>query len=104
MNLNDYQSAAMRTCQPGDCADVVLMCAMGLCGESGEFSELVKKDRFQKRPLPLDKAIGELGDILWHIAAAAHSLGFSLQEIADRNLAKLAERYPDGFVTGGGNR
>ena len=39
----------------------------------------------------------ELGDILYYLSIMAHELGYTLQDIAEMNIAKLAKRYPDGF-------
>lgn len=37
----------------------------------------------------------ELGDAMWYMANTASRLGFSLNEIADRNLKKVGERWSD---------
>ena len=47
--------------------------------------------------LDRDKVIKELGDVLWYIAAIASFLHVPLDEIAQRNIDKLAARYPEGF-------
>lgn len=39
----------------------------------------------------------ELGDIMYYVSIMAHELGYTLQDIAEMNIAKLAKRYPDGF-------
>ena len=71
--------------------------ASGLCSESGEFMEIVKKLKFQGKPY--DKATKEhlekeLGDIMWYIAQAALALGLRLDEVIYTNTLKLAARYP----------
>jgi hypothetical protein len=35
--------------------------------------------------------------ILWYVAMAAQFHGYSLEQIAEYNIAKLKARYPDGF-------
>lgn len=69
----------------------------GLCGETGECMDLLKKHEHQGHPLHRDKLIEELGDVMWYIAEAASSLNVSLEEVAKRNIDKLRKRYPDGF-------
>lgn len=39
----------------------------------------------------------EAGDVLWYLAEIADALGITLEDIARRNIAKLRNRYPDGF-------
>lgn len=71
--------------------------ALGLCGEAGEFAELIKKHHFHGKPLDREHALKELGDVLWYIMFTANTLGSSLEEIATINDAKLEARYPSGF-------
>ena len=40
----------------------------------------------------------ELGDVLWYIAHACNVMGWTLDEIAALNVAKLRGRYPEGFA------
>ena len=97
----DYQKEAERTMpEYPDVTNFVL----GLCGESGEVAEQVKKYLYHGVTLDRTKLANELGDVLWYLAAIASISGLSLGYIAELNLAKLRERYPDGFREGGGNR
>lgn len=78
--------------------------SMGLAGETGELVDLVKKHVFHGKFPAADDLIGELGDVLWYLARLAASYGVSLETVAERNIAKLRERYPQGFQKGGGHR
>ncbi len=80
------------------------MPALGIAGEGGEYNELIKKEYYHGIPSDREKVKKELGDILWYIAAAALLHDFTLQDIAETNIAKLMARYPDGPVLGGGIR
>lgn len=98
MNVNDYQKFAMRTLNPEiDKKELILNAAMGLCGESGEVIDLVKKHLFQGHDLDDEKLIKELGDVAWYLAEAATSLNVNLSEILEKNIKKLENRFPDGF-------
>lgn len=105
MNMNEYQTQAMRTANfavyKSD-TDALLNGALGLCGEAGEFADIMKKHCFQNsssNPAPLDKEHleKELGDILWYVALCATSLGISISDLMQMNIDKLKKRYPDGF-------
>ena len=69
---------------------------IGLCGEAGEASELVKKFVYHGHTLDYKHLAIELGDVLWYIAYTAYGLGYSLSNIMAINQEKLAKRYPDG--------
>ena len=98
MSLADYQSAAARTANPAlSPADRLLDAAAGLAEEAGEILARVRKHRFQERALDHDGIVTELGDALWCLAMVATSLDVTLDDVADRNIAKLRTRYPDGF-------
>ena len=98
MTLNEYQELAMRTLNPKlDKKDVLINGVMGLCGESGEVIDLVKKHLAQGHDLDREKMIDELGDVAWYIAETATALGADLEEVFSRNIEKLKKRYPEGF-------
>ena len=98
MEINEYQKLAMRTLNPKlDKKDVLINGVMGLCGESGEVIDLVKKHLAQGHELDRDKMINELGDVAWYLAETATALDTDLEEVFSRNIEKLRRRYPQGF-------
>ncbi|HEU4990442.1 MAG TPA: nucleoside triphosphate pyrophosphohydrolase family protein [Gemmatimonadaceae bacterium] len=98
MTLDEYQSAAERTINRSLSADDRLLdAAAGLAEEAGEVLGAVRKHRMQGRALDRDHLQEELGDALWCVAIAAQSAGFSLQDVARANVAKLRARWPDGL-------
>ena len=74
----------------------VLYAAMGMCGEAGEASELIKKYVYHKHPIDPEHLARELGDVLWYVSYMAHLFGYPLGKIMAMNQEKLAKRYPDG--------
>ena len=100
MTINEYQQRAMATLNPKLTEqDVLINSVMGLCGESGEAIDIVKKWLAQGDPLDREHLAGELGDVAWYLAEAATALGMPLEDILRANLEKLERRYPDGFST-----
>ena len=101
MTINEYQAAALRTAQTEELThiELVMNAALGLCGESGEVADIVKKFRFQGHDLDFEHIAKELGDIAWYLAVGAYSIGYDLEKILQMNVDKLKERYPDGFST-----
>ena len=101
MTINEYQRLAMRTLNPAlSRQDVLLNGVMGLCGESGEVIDLVKKHLHQGHPMDRENMIRELGDVAWYLAEAATALDVPLETVFQGNLDKLRQRYPNGFDTG----
>ncbi len=100
MDVNAYQKQAMATLNPAlNKKDVLINSVMGLCGESGEAIDIVKKWLAQGHELDKAHLAKELGDIAWYLAEAATALDLSLEEILQANIDKLKKRYPDGFDT-----
>ena len=98
MNVNEYQRLAMTTLNPElTKRDVLINSVMGLCGESGEAIDIVKKWMAQGHELDKTHLAKELGDIAWYLAEAATALELPLEEIFQANLDKLKKRYPEGF-------
>lgn len=99
MTINEYQKLAMKTLNPQlSEKDVLINGVMGLCGESGEAIDIVKKWLAQGHDLDKEKLKKELGDICWYLAETATALGYNLEEIMAANIEKLRKRYPEGFT------
>lgn len=97
MTPNKYQELCMRTAGETDNTKLIINGAMGLCGESGEVIDLVKKWCFQGHNLDCYEVEEELGDVLWYIAILCEGLGVDMERVMKRNIQKLKKRYPDGF-------
>ena len=97
MEINEYQKLAMRTASSQSQKDLVLNGVLGLCGETGEVADLLKKSLFQGHPFDTDKVKNELGDVCWYVAILAKGLGLDLETVMQGNIDKLKRRYPDGF-------
>jgi NTP pyrophosphatase (non-canonical NTP hydrolase) len=98
----DYTSFANRIYQlaeDGVPTERLLTASVGLCAESGEFTEIVKKMVFQGKP-PSEENFyhmkRELGDIMWYFMQACLALDVSPEEIVEMNVEKLKARYPGG--------
>ncbi len=96
LTFRDYQRQAARTdrARGGELASMMIP-LLGLAGEAGSLlSEYKKWLREGSRYKPFtDQVSEEIGDILWYLASIAGRAGLDLQEIAEENLAKLADRY-----------
>ena len=98
MHPNEYQRLAMTTLNPQlSKQDILLNGVMGLCGESGEAIDIVKKHLHQGHELDKQKLVKELGDIAWYLAETAYALDVELADVLEQNIAKLRARYPEGF-------
>lgn len=75
----------------------ILNACLGLSGEVGEFNDMIKKWIFHEKPLDIDHAKKEAGDICWYLAMLCESFGWSIDEIMQMNVDKLKARYPEGF-------
>ena len=98
MDINEYQELASRTINPAlSRKDLLINSVMGLCGESGEAIDIVKKWFAHGHELDREHLKKELGDIAWYLAEAATALDVPLAEIFRANIEKLQKRYPEGF-------
>lgn len=98
MTANHYQELALRTINPElSPKEQLLNGLMGLCGESGEAIDILKKHLAQKHDLDEEHLAKELGDVAWYLAVASYFLGYDLETIMNMNIEKLRERYPVKF-------
>lgn len=108
MKINDYQDEARKTAKyPSDNGMGVVYTALGLGGEAGEVQNQAKKiirdDAMLVTAERREKMADELGDVLWYVATLAYELGFTLDHIAERNLAKLGDRAKRNVISGSGD-
>lgn len=96
MQIDEYQTETARTWRH-DLPDALAVIALGIAGEAGEVADYVKKVRAHGKEFRADQLALELGDVLYYLARAASEIGWTLQEIAQANVAKLRARYPSGF-------
>lgn len=101
MNLDDYQKLAARTIPANkDKNERIKEFSLALCEEAGESAGVLKKVIYHNHPFDSEKAlllIGELGDLMWHIAALATEFNIAMSDITEYNLKKLQTRYPEGY-------
>jgi len=104
MDFNEYQKSAMATKKvyPNQ-KEQIINALLGMSGEVGEVHEMFKKHYAFGREIVVDDLIKEIGDILWYLAEMCDAFGFSLEECAKGNIAKLRARHGDKF-TGYGDR
>lgn len=118
MTLNEYQKQAMTTCMPS--SENFSYMFLNLVGEVGEFASKVAKsirkgnaeishsklsrigdtDMLATQDEELKK---EAGDILWQLSGVCSVMGWSLNEVAQMNLDKLAARKKAGTIVGNGD-
>ena len=107
MECDDYQRAALRTARDKDAPDEFMHLVLGLVGEAGEIAEKVKKLVRDKdadlEQLDRDDMAAELGDVLWYTAVLANFLDLSLEDVAQRNIDKLADRQRRAVLGGSGD-
>lgn len=99
MDTFEYQALAQRTASTSDSPSKLLNAALGLCGESGEIADAVKKHLFQGHPLDEYQLIREAGDVCWYLAELAEALHVPISTFMEQNILKLKKRYPNGFDT-----
>ena len=73
--------------------------AFGLCTESGEFMDALKKHIFYGNDLDEVNLAEELGDLLWYVALACNALEINLDDVMSTNINKLTTRYPNKFTS-----
>lgn len=81
--------------------------ALGLCGESGEVADKIKKVIRDNGGVITDDVaravLAELGDVLWYLSRLSAHLGSTLGKVAAGNAAKLSDRAARGALHGSGD-
>jgi len=111
MELNDYQARAADTAvypESGSGSyNAVSYSVLGLTNEAGEVAGKIKKvwrdDGGEFTPEKVTEIFKELGDVLWYLAQATTELGYTLSDVAQYNVDKLASRAARGVIGGSGD-
>jgi NTP pyrophosphatase (non-canonical NTP hydrolase) len=107
MNFKEYQILSRKTAIYPNKGRNLSYPALGLCGESGEVAEKVKKllrDKKGKLDSEAKKEIvKELGDVLWYLSALSSELKINLEEVAKININKLSNRKKKNKIQGSGD-
>lgn len=128
MTLNEYQERAMTTCTKS--SKNLLYMLLNLQGEVGEFSSKIAKyirkgkawfdigaeptdmvgvtvehnsELLLIEPEEVLNLQKEAGDCLWMISGLCSVMGWTLEEVAQENLDKLADRQKRDVIVGEGD-
>src|SRR6266850_1248716 len=66
---------------------------MGVCGESGELLDAIKKKTIYQKDLDIENIIEELGDIEFYLEGIRQLLKISRKQCLAHNISKLSKRY-----------
>lgn len=113
LDMDEYEASVAEYCfYP----DALIYPMLGLQGEVGELSEKLKKFfRDNEYDVQMEDCVAEMpaelrfdmarecGDVLFYITAVANDLGYSLDEVAQMNLEKLADRQRRNRLKGSGD-
>ena len=106
LTINQYQDKAIATAIYGEGSSIIYP-TLGMCGEAGEVADKVKKvlrdsngEFTGEKKLELAK---EFGDVAWYIAALCRDLGYTMEEVLQMNLDKLASRKERNMISGSGD-
>lgn len=106
MLLDDYQEKVQELAIYPEAVGLPY-CILGLTGEAGEIANKYKKvlrdDGGELTTEKRHEMVGELGDVLWYVAALAAELGYDLSEVAQWNIDKLTARKERGTLQGSGD-
>jgi NTP pyrophosphatase (non-canonical NTP hydrolase) len=106
-DFDAYQQAAARTGAPIATDHPIVYPTLGLANEAGEVAGKVKKIFRDRQGVVTDtdrEALTlELGDVLWYLTELCTRLDIRLEDVAARNIAKLADRRARGVLHGDGD-
>jgi len=107
MEFSEYEKQMIETAKYPNIGRNFVYPTLGLVGEAGEVAEKIKKVlRDEEGTLSDEKKEEikkELGDVLWYLAALSRELGFTLQDVAEKNIEKLMSRKERGALHGSGD-
>lgn len=97
MNLKEYQELCKKTAKKFDTDEKeILTWGLGITGEAGDVASCIKKT-FAHNNDQREGIKENLGDALWYAAMICNFFNWDFNEILEKNIEKLKERYPKGF-------
>jgi len=107
MNFNEYQDECAKVAVYPNRLNNFIYPALGLCGESGEVAEKIKKIIRDKGGIINDESREEIkkeiGDVLWYVSALCDELKLSMEDVAETNIRKLNDRKKRNMLKGEGD-
>ena len=107
IDFSAYQQAAARTGGVVATDHPIVYPTLGLVNEAGEVAGKVKKIFRDRQGVVTDadrQALTlELGDVLWYLSELCTQLGIRLEDVAEQNITKLADRAARGVLGGDGD-
>lgn len=76
----------------------LLHAAIGMCTESAELLDMLKKHIFYGKPIDWVNAKEEVGDNQWYVGLAIDVMRTTMNEVLTVNINKLKLRYPEKFT------
>jgi NTP pyrophosphatase (non-canonical NTP hydrolase) len=101
LTLNEFQKICKGTSLYGrklKRIDDLTYSVLALNGEAGELANKLKKHHRAGTEYNVPILADELGDVFWYVADAAGNLGLTLEQVAQMNMDKLAERKKENTV------
>ncbi|MCW1292577.1 MAG: nucleoside triphosphate pyrophosphohydrolase family protein [Candidatus Rehaiarchaeum fermentans] len=104
MDFETYQKKCKETAVYPDVLNGgVFYPALGLAGEVGELLNKIKKIARDNATYTKEELTSELGDVLWYLSEVARQLDINLNDVAEYNLKKLADRMKRNVIHGSGD-
>ena len=111
MDFNEYQKESFKTWYPKQFTEELdgkfkkgfTQALLGLFGETGEVSEKIKKSIRDKTEIDKIEIGKELGDVLYYLTRIAEYFNLTLEEVAEINVKKLADRQKRNTIRGSGD-
>jgi NTP pyrophosphatase (non-canonical NTP hydrolase) len=107
-NIDLYQKRCADTDSSTRCTKpAYLYYVLGMCGETGELTERIKKLMRNKKGKVdaefVDGLKGELGDIMWYVSRLAAQFDIKMSSVTKCNLKKLKSRKQRGVIKSQGD-
>lgn len=99
---SDYQEAIEKFRLPTYNAEAAVLGLLSEAGEvAGVFNRLIRGDFTPDQAA--SKLHYELGDVLWNIAAICNDNGWTMEQVMQSNIEKLADRQRRNAIMGQGD-